>query len=103
MGSCCSLSAMACNAGKVLFSEDLAAKQAAECWGTELQDLSTQGAPRSAFTKASIPPSTTSLPVMRLAGDEVTFMHVNLHSSSLLAGHGRWHLHQQLSQCLQAA
>ena len=71
-GSCCSLCAMACNAGKALFSQDIAAKQAAEHRGTELQDLSTQSAPKSAFKKACIPPSTISLPAMRLAGDEVT-------------------------------
>ena len=75
---------MACNAGKALFSQDIAAKQAAEHRGTELQDLSIPSAPRSAFKKAGIPPSTISLPAMRLAGDEVTFKHVHLHFSSLL-------------------
>ena len=82
---------MRCNAGKALFLQDIAAKQATEHGVTELRDLSTQSAPKSAFRKAGIPPSATSLPAMRLAGDEVTFMRVQLHSSGLLAGRDCWH------------
>ena len=82
---------MRCNAGKALFSQDIAAKQAAELRGTELQDFLAQSAPKSASKKAGMPPSTTSLHAMRLAGDEVTFMRVQLHSSGLLAGRDCWH------------